>query len=243
MLAMASATLLSAAASSALSRSSAARDCLSAVSATSRRACALGEQRLRAVEFELSQRHLRLVADDGPSRCVDVLLGDVELAHLGVERGLGDRHLLLVVGVVDPGDDRARLDRLSFVEGKFDDARLDRLEAEDALVGLDVAGDEDKFAVGLSFDPRDKDVLKTVGGGAAEPQNHRQPNQESPHGRHENHPPQRRPPRSLEGWAKRAQRPREWIAAERRPAFDTGQAMTHRRVATDRRASVAVTPL
>ncbi len=137
------------------------------------RAGAFGQQGLRAVEFELLQRDVRLVADDGAAGRVDVLLGDVELAHLRIERSLRDGDLLLVVGVVDPGEDRAHLDRLSLVERQFDDARLNRLEAEHAFVRLDVAGDDNIFAVRFSFDPREKDVLKTVGGSDPQPQNHR----------------------------------------------------------------------
>ncbi len=122
------------------------------------RAGALGHQRLRAIELELAQRHFRLVADDGAPRGVDVLLGDVELAHPLVEPRLGDDDLLLVVGVVDPGEHRPRLDRLPFVERQFDDAGLHRLEAENAFVRLDVAGDENDLCVWRA-DPCERDAL------------------------------------------------------------------------------------
>ena len=97
----------------------------------------------------------------------------------------------LVVGVVDPGEDRPGLDRLPFVERQFDDAGLDRLEAEDALVRLDVAGDDDRVRVGLPLDPgkddvpppRDDNVLVTIGGETAETQhrNHKKKEGETPH--------------------------------------------------------------
>src|ERR1700751_3943633 len=101
MLAIASATLLSADASSALSRSSAARDCL------------------RPVVFELLERNVSFVADDGLSRRLDILLRDVELLHLGVEGRPGDHDLLIVIGPVDASEHGPRLHPRALVEGKL----------------------------------------------------------------------------------------------------------------------------
>ena len=192
MVALASATLRSAAASSALSRSSAARDCLSAVSATSRASVVPAPfvSSVWARSYSSCLSEIGLVADDRAARRVDVLLGDVELAHPLVERRPRDRDLLLVVGVVDPGEDRPGLDRLPFVERQFDDAGLDRLEAEDALVRLDVAGDDNRVEVGRPIDPGqddvpppgDDDVPVTIGRETAETQrrNHKEKEGESP---------------------------------------------------------------
>jgi hypothetical protein len=144
-------------------------------------ACALGEEGLRAVELELLQGDVRFVAGDGLSRRLDILLGDVKLTHLGVERRLRNHDLLRVVGVVDAGEHRSRLHLRALVERKFDDARLHGLEAHDALVRLDVAGDEDVFRPRspshpggqACFNPRRGVVLVTEGRESAQPENNR----------------------------------------------------------------------
>jgi hypothetical protein len=64
----------------------------------------------------LLQRDVRFVADDRAALRDHVLLGDVELACLCVERSLGDCDLLFLVGIVDARQDRARLDRLPVIE-------------------------------------------------------------------------------------------------------------------------------
>ena len=63
---------------------------------------------------------------------------------LHLQRRLVDRHLLPVIGIVEPGDQCALVDPFAFVERQFDDARLHRLEAEHALVRFDVAGHHDR---------------------------------------------------------------------------------------------------
>ena len=155
---------------------------------------ALGEKGLRAAEFELSQRDVRFVADDRLSRRLDILFGDVELPHLGVDRRLRDRDLLLVVGVVDAGEQGSRFHPRALVERKFDNARLHGFEAHDALVRLDVAGDDDEISLGraahpgrqVRFDPWPGPVLITEGGDSPQPQDQRSaPDHESPHRRHE----------------------------------------------------------
>jgi hypothetical protein len=121
-------------------------------------------------------------------------LRDVELPHLRVERGLRNHDLLIVVDRVDAGEQGSRLHRLTLVEGKLDNARLHGLEADDALVRFDVAGDEEEVGAWsaldpcehVAWDPREHDVLIAVRGERAQPQHQRPgPDHNSPHCRPE----------------------------------------------------------
>ncbi len=81
----------------------------------------------------------RLVGQHGLARGHQRLAGSIELAGLKRTVRLRNHDLLPVIGIIQPCHDGTLLHPLAFVEGQFDDARLDRLEAQDALVRLDVA--------------------------------------------------------------------------------------------------------
>ena len=73
------------------------------------------------------------------------------------------------------------------VEGQLDDARLHRLEAQDAFMRLDIAGHDNIAEVRPAIDPR-KRVPKTISSGRGGNQNEPQdPNHHPPH-RHHTHP-------------------------------------------------------
>ena len=104
----------------------------------------LFQQHSSAIILLLAEGQVGGVAFHRLRRGREILLGRRELAILHAERRLVDYHLLAIVRVVEPRDKRAFIDPLSLIEGKLDDARLHRFEAEHALVRLDIARNQDR---------------------------------------------------------------------------------------------------
>ena len=155
------------------------------------------QQEVGALVFGFPELEIGGVELDRLARGCKVLLRRGELALLHLERRLVDGHLLAVIGIVEPRDQRAGLDPFALVERQFDDARLHGLEAEHAFVRLDIAGDDDEAGVaGRSeprahgvdrlFEPSGCSVQAAIGGQGAHHNQRRKADEQPPHDRHEN---------------------------------------------------------
>ena len=87
-------------------------------------------------------REVGVIVGDRRTRGLEFLHRRCELLLLHLESGFVDRHLLPVVAIVEPCQQRARRHPLAFVEWQFNDPRLHGFETDDAFVGFDVAGNE-----------------------------------------------------------------------------------------------------
>ncbi len=105
---------------------------------------------LTAPVIDIFLREVGVIVGDRRARGLELLHRRRELLFLHVESGFVDCDLLAVVAVVELRQQRAGRHPLTFVEWQRDDARLHGLEADDALVGFDVAGDQQ--AVGRGRD-------------------------------------------------------------------------------------------
>ena len=92
-----------------------------------------------------ASRNSRSAASNSTVRCaaVEILLRRGKLAVLHFQRRLVDRHLLAVIGIIEPRDQRAGIHPLPLIERQLDDPGLHGLEAEHALMRFDVAGNRD----------------------------------------------------------------------------------------------------
>ena len=97
----------------------------------------------RAVVLLLPELQISLIALHRSTRRREILLRGGQLALLHVERSRVDRHLLPVIGIIQARDQCAGIHPLSLIERKFYDPRLNGLKAQHALMGLNVAGDQD----------------------------------------------------------------------------------------------------
>ena len=109
----------------------------------------LFHQIVGAREFELRQFEIRGIAFQQLLRGRAVLLGRRELTFLHLQRRLSDGYLLTVIRIIDAGQQRAGLDPLAFVERQFHNAGLNGFEAENALVGFDIAGEKNRLVPGV----------------------------------------------------------------------------------------------
>ena len=104
---------------------------------------ALLQQEIGALIFRLAELEVGGVEFDGALCGDEVLLSGGELSLLHFQRRHVDRDLLAVIGIVEPGDQRAGIYPLPLIERQLDDGRLHGLEAEHGLMRFDVAGNQD----------------------------------------------------------------------------------------------------
>jgi len=84
-------------------------------------------------------QQFKLIAGDGLSCCCEAALADGNLLPGNRLRCQVHLQLLLVQPVIHPRQHRASLDRHTFIEWQVRNRSLDTVEAQHALVGLDVA--------------------------------------------------------------------------------------------------------
>ena len=105
----------------------------------------LEPQGLLAFGVDVFFRKVGAIIDDGLSGCRNGLLHGGLLAQLGFQRCRSDDDLLAIVRIIHTRQHCTGFCGRAFIEGQKHDSGLNGLEAQYALMGLDVSGNQERI--------------------------------------------------------------------------------------------------